>query len=80
MITQTMQAIRSCMYNYSINLPMGRRLGMFTQTMQATVVLNVALLNQSSYGKGTMYVYSNHADHRSTECTITESIQLWKGD
>ena len=53
---------------------------MFTQTMQATVVLNVALLNQSSYGKGTMYVYSNHADHRSTECTITESIQLWKGD
>ena len=38
MFTQTMQAIRSCMYNY---------------------------FNQSTYGKETRYVYSNHASHKT---------------
>ena len=43
---------------------MGRGLGMFTQTMQTIGVLNVALLSQSSYGKETRYVHSNHAGHK----------------
>ena len=80
MFTQTMQTIRVLKVALLNQSNYGKETRYVYSYHAGHKIMYVQLLNQSTYGKETRYVYSNHADHRSTECSITQSIQLWEGD